>query len=131
MTKYAAKLDASNTVRNVITIGDEVSNVENFCAEKFGGTWKESFKDGTRKQPAVIGGTYDAAKDKFISEQPYDSWTLDSNDDWQPPVAIPDISDEDYKGRTWDEDNQRWTAFKVSDGNQYAWDPDNSTWTAI
>ena len=36
MTKYAAKLDASNTVRNVITIGDEVSNVENFCAEKFG-----------------------------------------------------------------------------------------------
>ena len=132
MTKYAAKLDASNPVRNVITIGDDVENVDIYCAKRFGGTWKESFKDGTRKQPAIIGGTYDAAKDKFISEQPYASWTLDSNDDWQPPVTIPDISNEDYKGRMWDEDNQRWTAFKVSDEhNKYAWNPDNSTWTAI
>ena len=133
MTKYAAKLDISNTVRNIITVGDDVvPNVKIYCEKRFGGTWEESFRDGTRKQPAIIGGTYDAAKDKFISEQPYASWTLDSNDDWQPPVAIPDISDEDYKGRMWDEDNQRWTAFKVSDGhNKYAWNPDNSTWTAI
>ena len=41
------------------------------------------------------------------------------------------FGDEDYKGRTWDEDNQRWTAFKLSDGNKYAWNPDTSTWTAV
>ena len=43
--------------------------------------------------------TYDAAKDKFISPQPYASWALDGSDDWQAPIARPD----DVKYYTWNE----------------------------
>jgi len=42
----------------------------------------------------------DATKDKFISPQPYASWALDSDDDWQPPTTRPD----DDKKYYWDED---------------------------
>lgn len=36
-----------------------------------------------------IGWTYDAAADVFIAPQPYASWTLDENYDWQPPTPQP------------------------------------------
>jgi hypothetical protein len=40
----------------------------------------------------------------FIRPKPYDSWTLDENFDWQPPVEKPDDSEE----YIWNEDNQEW-----------------------
>ena len=39
----------------------------------------------------------------FVSPQPYPSWTLDSNQDWQPPTARPD--DDEYN---WNEDTKTW-----------------------
>jgi len=43
-----------------------------------------------RKNFAVVGGTYDPAKDAFISPQPYVNWTLNSDTcAWEPPVALP------------------------------------------
>jgi hypothetical protein len=38
-----------------------------------------------RKQYAGIGFTYDAVNDVFIAPQPYPSWALDDNFNWQPP----------------------------------------------
>lgn len=61
---------------------------------------KTSYNNKIRKQYAGIGFTYDSSKDKFIAPQPFASWSLDSNDDWQPPVAHPD----DDKKYHWDED---------------------------
>ena len=52
----------------------------------------------------TIDYTYDKVKDKFIAPQPYASWALDSNDDWQPPTAMP----EDDKRYSWDEDTTAW-----------------------
>ncbi len=63
-----------------------------------------SYNNNFRKQFAGIGFTYDKTKDKFIAPQPYPSWSLDSNDDWQAPTAMPD----DGKIYTWDEDNTKW-----------------------
>ena len=63
-----------------------------------------SYNNNFRKQFAGIGFTYDKAKDKFIAPQPYPSLALDSNDDWQAPVAIPD----DGKLYDWDEDSKAW-----------------------
>ena len=63
-----------------------------------------SYNNNFRKQFAGIGFTYDKVKDKFIAPQPYPSWSLDSNDDWQAPVAIPD----DGKLYDWDEDSKAW-----------------------
>jgi hypothetical protein len=36
-----------------------------------------------------VGYAYDHEADVFIMPKPYDSWSLDSNYDWQPPVAKP------------------------------------------
>ena len=64
------------------------------------GKWIESSDTG-------IGFTYDVANDVFIRPKPYDSWTLDEDFDWQPPVEKPDDG-EDY---IWNEENQEWDAF--------------------
>ena len=40
----------------------------------------------------------------ITSKQPYPSWVLDSNDDWQAPTATPD----DGKMYSWDEDSLAW-----------------------
>jgi len=72
-----------------------------------------SINNNFRKQYAGIGYTYDSAKNKFIAPQPFPSWSLDANDDWQPPVPMPitytnqqypNISD----GYIWNENNQSW-----------------------
>ena len=65
-----------------------------------------SYNNNFRKQFAGIGFTYDKVKDKFIAPQPFPSWALDSNDDWQAPSAMPD----DGKRYTWDEDTKSWKA---------------------
>ena len=48
-----------------------------------------SYNNNIRKQYAGIGFTFDVVKDKFITPQPYPSWALDSNDDWQAPTMRP------------------------------------------
>ena len=63
-----------------------------------------SYNNNFRKQFAGVGYTYDKAKDKIIAPQPYPSWALDSNDDWQAPSAVPD----DGKLYDWDEDSKSW-----------------------
>ena len=79
-------------------LGDNDMHVdgETWCINFFkGGTWKQtSYNNNFRKQYAGIGSTYDPVKDKFISRQPYASWSLDDNDDWQAPITYPTITDE-------------------------------------
>ena len=50
---------------------------------------------------AGIGGFYDEAADKFYRKQPYPSWTLDSDLEWQPPIAEP--ADSNTVQWMWDE----------------------------
>jgi hypothetical protein len=57
-----------------------------------------------RKQFAGIGFSYDDVNDVFISPQPYPSWSLDENHDWQAPISKP----EDDKKYAWNEDTQSW-----------------------
>ena len=60
--------------------------------------------NGYRKQFAGIGFTYSPDADVFIAPQPYLSWTLDSNYDWQPPTPKPDGN------YYWDEETLQWVA---------------------
>jgi len=60
--------------------------------------------NGYRKQYAGIGYTYDEVRDQFVAPQPYPSWTLDENNDWQPPTPKPDG---DYY---WSEEDLEWVA---------------------
>lgn len=69
---------------------------------------RTSYNNNIRKQYAGIGYSYDSDDDVFIAPKPFPSWTLDSNHDWQAPVARP------AEGQwTWNEESQQWD--EVSD----------------
>ena len=87
--------------RVVVVANDEVPSDmhvdgETWCINFFkGGIWKQtSYNNNFRKQYAGIGMVYDSSKDKFISQQPHASWSLDDNDDWQSPITYPSIIDD-------------------------------------
>ena len=67
---------------------------------------RTSYNNKIRKQYAGIGFTYDPVADVFIAPQPFPSWTLDSNHDWQPPIPYPN----DGLMYAWNEDDQDWEA---------------------
>ena len=77
-----------------------------FCTNLFGGEWVQtSYNNKIRKQYAGIGFTYDADLDIFIAPQPYGSWTLSENHDWQPPTPMPVVEGKQY---AWFEPNKQW-----------------------
>ena len=123
--------------RVVVVANDEVPSDEHvdgetWCVNFFGGgTWKQtSYNDNFRKQYAGIGHIYNASKNKFLLPQPYDSWALDSSDDWQAPVTYP-AGDQSAYRISWDEDNLRWLGTKRSDDSNYRWDADNTQWVSV
>ena len=141
---HFAQLDDNNVVTRVVVVGNDIHanggtlgdndmhvDGESWCVNFFkGGTWKQtSYNSNFRKQYAGKGFTYDAAKDKFIGPQPFTSWALDENDDWQAPVTYP--TDEVDKNIHWDEDNQKWTATDFSDPvNNFNWDASALAWVS-
>ncbi len=67
------------------------------------GEWLQtSYHSNFRKTYAGIGYAYDAEADVFVSLQPFPSWTLDSNYDWQPPTPKPEGN------FVWDESELSW-----------------------
>lgn len=105
---YFAEIDQNNTVIRVLAVADAQENRgQEFLAEELGlgGTWiQTSYNNRIRKQYAGLGFTYDPVADVFIRPQPYPSWTLDDNHDWQPPVNYPT----DGGHYTWNEADQQW-----------------------
>lgn len=112
---HFAELDGENIVLRVVVIDNkdnsDAAGVEKehigaaFCERLFGGTWKQTSYNGNfRKNYAGIGYKYDAELDAFVPPQPYPSWTLDSDVNWQPPVAMPT----DGERYSWDESQLNW-----------------------
>ena len=93
---YYAFLDENNLVTKVITGVDETELIEGLDTETWygdlvGQTCKRtSYNGNIRKRYAGIGFNYDAINDVFITPQPYPSWSLDENFDWQPPTPRPE-----------------------------------------
>jgi hypothetical protein len=104
-------------VTNVVVVHNNeliVDGVENeqrgkdFCHNLFGGEWiQTSYNNSFRKQYASKGFTYDVDADEFVAFQPYASWSLDSNNNWQPPTPRPD----GYY--YWNESTLSWVAIPV------------------
>ena len=113
MAHYAF-LDSNNVVTEVIVGIDETELIEGIDPETWYGNFRgqtcvrTSYNNRIRKQYAGIGFTYDHVADQFVAPRPYASWTLDENNDWQPPTPKPDG---DYY---WDEDTQTWQPFERS-----------------
>jgi hypothetical protein len=105
---HFAKINDYNTVEEVLVIPDseEHRGEEFLCIDLgLGGRWiQTSYNDNFRKQYAGIGFKYDEDKDMFIQSQPYPSWVLDENSDWQPPIPKPD----DSIYWTWEEPSLKW-----------------------
>lgn len=108
MAHYAF-LDDNKIVTEVITGKDENELIEGLDPETWYGQFRgqqcvrTSYNNRIRKQYAGIGYTYDPIDDVFVSPQPFPSWTLDNNHDWQPPIPQP--ADGFW---TWDEDTLTW-----------------------
>jgi hypothetical protein len=109
MAHYAF-LDSNNIVTEVIVGIDETELIEGLDTETWYGNFRgqvckrTSYNNKIRKQYAGIDYTYDADLDIFIAPQPYPSWILDSNHDWQPPTPKPT----DGKEYAWFESNKQW-----------------------
>ena len=70
---------------------------------------RTSYNNNIRKQYAGVGYTYDADADVFVAPQPFPSWTLDANHDWQPPISRP--ADASYENPyEWNEEELAWVA---------------------
>ena len=94
MAHYAF-LNENNLVVSVLTGVDETELIEGLDPETWYGNFRSqtckrtSYNNNIRKQYAGIGFTYDPVADIFIAPQPYPSWSLDANHDWQPPTPMP------------------------------------------
>lgn len=94
MAHYAF-LDKNNIVTEVIVGIHETELIEGLDTETWYGNFRNqtckrtSYNNNIRKQYAGIGYTYDIVNDVFIAPQPYPSWSLDENFDWQPPKSRP------------------------------------------
>ena len=112
------------------TLGDNDMHVdgETWCSNFFkGGSWKQtSYNNNFRKQYAGKGMVYDSSKDKFISQQPFASWSLDASDDWQAPITYPTVTEEgavrymiSWNETKYDADNTKgWEATKSDDNTE-------------
>ena len=151
-----AELDLNNKVIRVLMAddndviangGDQSQSAANHFATIVpysldGVKWVQTSEENSfRKKFEAIGDTYDETKNKFISPQPFPSYTLDDNDDWKSSVTFPTIrtyTETDDRITllkiTWDEINLRWKASGPDISvppvlYEYIWNVDNLTWT--
>jgi hypothetical protein len=109
MAHYAF-LDDNNVVTEVIVGVDETDLIEGLTPEEWYGNFRgqvckrTSYNHNIRKQYAGIGFSYNEVADVFVAPQPFASWSLDSNYDWQAPIEHP----ADGKFYSWNEDEQDW-----------------------
>jgi hypothetical protein len=102
-----AEIDNNNKVLRVL-VGDNNDPVGDegyqWLVDNLGGIWiKTSYNNKIRKQFCGVDFIYDPVADVFIAPQPYPSWSLDNNFDWQPPTSKP------TEGKwSWNEDTLSW-----------------------
>ena len=114
---HFAKLGKGNKVEQIVVVNNNVITDANgqeqeqlgidFLNNTFGtnDVWKQTSYNGSfRKNYAGLGFKYDQARDAFIEPQPFPSWSLDENHDWQAPIPMP----EDDKQYSWNEETQAW-----------------------
>ena len=112
---HFAELNENNSVVSVIVVHNNellVDGIENeekgiaFCNTIKNSNWVQtSYNANFRKSFAIIGGSYDSVRNEFVYPQPYASWSLDSNNDWQSPTPKPEGN------FYWDEESLSWLPF--------------------
>jgi hypothetical protein len=109
MAHYAF-LDENNIVTEVIVGKDETETIDGLSPEVWYGNFRgqvckrTSYNNNIRKQYAGIGYSYDPVRDEFVQPQPFPSWSLDANNDWQSPTPKPEL--DGYW--IWNEETLEW-----------------------
>lgn len=109
---HYAYIDENNIVVTVIVGKDENELIDGLDTETYYAqntpykVKRTSFNHRIRKQFASVGFRYDPVNDVFIRPQPFASWHLDKNFDWQAPKPYP----QDGSFYTWDEEEGDWVA---------------------
>ena len=146
---HFAKIGLNNKVIEVQSVVNEVLHDSNGVEQEVNGIdfltkltgwsiWVQtSYNNNFRKAYAGIGMVYDPIKNKFLSQQPHASWSLDANDDWQAPVIYPTVTTYgsndplDTYLISWDEAGQQWTAKDHEDPqNNFNWDASALAWVS-
>ena len=116
MAHFAEVTDG--TVARVVVVSNAVTTIDGVEDEQFGvdfldgllptgGAWVQTSYNSTfRHNMAGRGGTWDGTG--FAQAQPYPSWTLDADYQWQPPTPHPDP--DDLTAYYWDEAALTWVA---------------------
>ena len=107
---HFAEINSDSIVQRVIVAEQDFIN-SGVVGDSF--NWVQcSYNSNFRKQFPSVGYKYDKVNDIFIGLQPFPSWTLDSNHDWQPPIAQPDgayaAAFSNKRMLQWDEANTKW-----------------------
>ena len=121
---HFAEINENNIVTRVIVVHNNELTVDgqeleyrgiDFCESLFGHrNWVQtSYNGNMRYNFAGVGYTWDKDNDAFYSPQPYPSWLLDENFQWQAPVPYPDDAS-DEKIYEWDEDNLTWKVVEIT-----------------
>ena len=100
---HFAKLDSNNIVENVIVAEQDFIN-SGVVGDAF--LWVQTSYNGNfRGKYAAIGDTWDKVNERFVAPQPFASWTLDTNFNWQAPTPYPEGDGTVYE---WNEDTTSW-----------------------
>jgi len=98
MAGYFAELK-DNIVQRVVSATDA-----QWCVDNLGGEWVQTYYSTEGKNYAGIGYTYHQDKDNFSAPKLFQSWVLDNNCKYVPPINYP------------------------NDGNTYIWNETLLTW---
>ena len=124
MAHFATIDNSTNKIINVEVVNNSVITDSDgneqeqlgidFLEQIHGGggvTYKQtSYNENIRKNFAELGGTYDAVKDAFIGNKPFDSWVLNNTTcKWEAPITYPT----DGKPYVWDEDTTSWKGVPI------------------
>lgn len=113
---HFAEIDENNKVLRVIAVANKDCDDLDFPeSEPIGqtfiaslgiaGTWKQtSYNNNFRQFYAGINSVYIPSENIFTLPQPFPSWTLDSNNEWQAPISKP--SEDGWW--EWNEAEQKW-----------------------
>mgnify|MGYP003112514768 FL=1 len=146
MLYVAAQIDENNVVVDAIIVDEADISDENGLSDSITtsfansirqttGTWKWAgmYQEGrgdVRKIQPGIGDNWNAETSQFYQKKPHDSWILDSNLDWNPPVAKPNNTTK----WIWNEETQSWELpesnfYTGSTYDETSGDPDNEVFS--
>ena len=132
MARYWANINEASLVEKVEPLNGFEGKTDSECTDYLKAlnkdakaTWIEAYKlhvDNPRGNYPSIGYSYLPEQDVFISEKPYPSWALSSdNRTWEPPVARPTYPD-------WTADAEQTAEELAASEKIWSWDEDSQSW---